>query len=88
MLVTLGYNENELPNYCFGTDEVKCELTDNVLIDIVEDSYEDAELIDEAYREFNEFAKVWNDKYGLKYFVPNNYVVLIPDEMLESYRKD
>lgn len=85
MLDTLSNRYEKLPSYCFGTDAVKSELTDSVLEDIIEDSCEVGELSDEAYREFNEFAKVWNEKYGLKYFVPNNYAVLIPDELLAKY---
>lgn len=88
MLETLWDREVDLPSYCWGTDEMRCELTDNVLDDLTEDTYEDAEFNKEAYRKFNEFAEIWNEKYGLRYFTPNNYVILIPDEVLVKYKSE
>ena len=88
MLVTFYDNEFDLPSYCWGTDEMRCELTDNILDNLTEDTYEDAEFDKEAYKEFNEFVTTWNEKYGLRYFTQNNYVVLIPDEVLAKYREE
>lgn len=88
MLEMLNDSGEELPTYCWGTDRLQCVLTDNVLSNLTEDTYEDADFDKEAYHEFNEFVEAWNEKYKLIYYTRNNFLVTIPDEVLAEYKSE
>ena len=82
-------NNDELPEYCYGTDkEEYCLDVDSILTQIYDDmSCEDDYYFDEQGRkEFEEFAKQWNEKYKLITYGCNKIVILIPDEVLQEYR--
>jgi len=77
------YDKGDAPEYCWGTEKIDVEIDpDSVLQDLLENSNcEDLEFDNEAYKEFKEFAKNWNEKYGVSYFVQTNIVIPITEEL-------
>jgi hypothetical protein len=84
-------NNDELPTYCYGTDinEHKIDV-DSVLENIEEDMCcedDDYRFSDQARKELADFAEQWNEKWGLRTYECNKTVILIPEEVLNEYRK-
>jgi hypothetical protein len=79
-----------LPSYCWGTDKVPVEIDAiSVLDELLENSNcEDIDFSKEAYQEFKDFAEQWNKKWSQYYYMMNDIVILIPEEVLKEYQED
>jgi hypothetical protein len=71
--------EDDIPTYCWGTDEKQCQLdAESIMTNMYElCEWEDAEFSDDAALELKEFAEQWNKKHAVTYFTGNNTVILI-----------
>ena len=50
---------------------------DDIMTNVLEDSYEDAEFDQEGSAELIKFIEVWNEKYKLRYFEETNLKVIL-----------
>ena len=82
---------DKMPDYCYGTYQIHMRLRSDRILEEIEEDFdcEDVGYSEEAYREFAEFAKQFNDKYEQHgYYVDNKIVILIPPELKEQYKKE
>ena len=79
-----------IPEYVNGTFRVYgCIDPDQVLQHIEEElNCEDLAFSQEAYNEFREFARKWNEEHKIYCYYPDSKtIVFVPDEVRENYEK-
>lgn len=79
-------DEVEIPKYVWGARRVVVGIdVDSAMERALEEAYEDAEFSSKGRAELYEFAKEWNEEYGLECFErDNSIVVYVPEEYRES----
>ncbi|MCM1222435.1 MAG: hypothetical protein NC548_49000 [Lachnospiraceae bacterium] len=83
-----GVPLEDVPKYCYGTTRFYMRLDPVKILDDIQEEAdcEDIAFSDEAYREFKEFAKKWNEKHEeYCFYWDNELAILIPDELKKDW---
>lgn len=76
-------NDCDVPEYVFGTCKVYLEIDPDAHLEMLEEDIncEDIRFCDEAWKEYKEFVKEWNEKYReYCFFSDNSIIVMIPQD--------